>query len=87
LAILHLCWHTATSKEYLLKNSQAVKKGAALCKMTNIKKVVKYRWWPRNGCDGKSVTKILITTIQVNLYCLISASLGIGKKIHPNCRY
>jgi len=42
------------------------KKGAALCKMASIKIVVKYRWRPRNGCDGRSVTKILITIIQVN---------------------
>ena len=33
---------------YLLKNSHAVKKGAALCKMVSMKKVVKYRQWPRN---------------------------------------
>jgi len=24
-------------------------------------------WQPRNGCDGRLMTKILITTIQVNL--------------------
>ena len=29
---------------YLLKNGQAVKKDAALCKMASTKKVVKYRW-------------------------------------------
>jgi len=29
-------------KYYLLKNSQAVKKGVALCKMASMKKVVKY---------------------------------------------
>ena len=29
-------------------------------------KVVKYRWWPRNGCDGRLVAKSLIT-IKVNL--------------------
>ena len=34
--------------------------------MASMKKVVKYRWQPRNGCDGKSVKKILIATIQVN---------------------
>ena len=56
------------------------KKGVALCKMASMKKVVKYRWRPRNGCDGRSVTKILITTIQVSLCCLIPASLGIGTK-------
>jgi len=52
------------SNDYPLKNSQAVKKGAALCKMASMKKV---GWRPRNGCDGRSVTTILITTIQVNL--------------------
>ena len=25
------------------------------------------RWQPRNGCDGRLMAKILITTIQVNL--------------------
>jgi len=25
------------------------------------------RWQPRNGCDGRLIAKILITTIQVNL--------------------
>ena len=49
-----------------LKNSQAVKNG-----MKNV------GWRPRNGYDGRSVTKILITTIQVNLCCLIP---GIGTK-------
>jgi len=48
-----------------LKNSQAVKKGVALCKMASMKKVVKYRWQPRDDCDGRSVRKILIMTIQV----------------------
>jgi len=31
------------------------------------KKMWNLRWWPRNGCDGKLIAKILITTIQVNL--------------------
>jgi len=53
------------------------KKMCALCKMAGMKMVVKYRWQPRNGCDGRSN---LITTIQVNLCCLIPASLGIGTK-------
>ena len=43
------------------QSNQAVKKSVALCKMASMKKVVKYRWWPRNGCDGRSVAKILIT--------------------------
>jgi len=54
-------------------NSLAVKKSAALCKMASMKKVVKYRWRPRNGCDGRSVTKILITAIQMN--CVASSQL------------
>ena len=29
--------------------------------------VKKARWRPRNGCDGRLMVKILITTIQVNL--------------------
>jgi len=28
-----------------------------------LKKVVKYRWWPRNGCDGKLVAKVLMTIL------------------------
>ena len=60
---------------YPLKNSLAVKKGAALCKMASMKEAVKYRWQPRNGCDDRSVTKILITTIQVNIV-LISNEAG-----------
>ena len=26
------------------------------------------RWQPRNGCDGRLMAKILIMTIQVNVY-------------------
>jgi len=29
-------------------------------------------WWPRNGCDGRLIAKILITTIQVNLVPILS---------------
>ena len=36
----------------LLKNSLAVKKGAALFKMASVKEVVKSKGRPRNGCDG-----------------------------------
>ena len=39
-------------QENLLKNSLAVKKGAALFKMASVKKVVKSKGQPRNGCDG-----------------------------------
>ena len=62
------------------QNSQAAEKGVALCKMASMKKVVKYRWRPRNGCDGRSVAKFFITTNQVNLCYLIPASLGISTK-------
>ena len=54
-----LCLHNQLNwyyMDYLLKNSQAVKKGAALCKIASMEKFVKYRWRPRNGCDGKSMT-------------------------------
>ena len=36
------------------------------------------RWWARNGCDGRLMAKILITTIQVNLCCLLHVSLELG---------
>jgi len=31
-------------------------------------------WWPRNGCDGRLIAKILIMTIQVNLCCPLQDS-------------
>ena len=37
---------------YLLKNSLSVKKGAALFKMARVKKVMKSKGWPKNGCDS-----------------------------------
>jgi len=49
----------------------AVKEGVALFKMANVKKIVKSKGRPRNGCDGVGYGKILITTIQINLCCLI----------------
>ena len=66
---------------YLDKNSQAVKKGAALFKMASIKKLWNPRWRPRNGCDGRLMAQILIAIIQVNLCCLLPASLGLGTKL------
>ena len=57
-------------ERYLLKNSQAVKKDAALAR---VKKVVKCRWQqPRNSYGGRSAVKnliitIIIMTIRVNL--------------------
>ena len=40
------------------------------------KKMWNPRWRPRNGCDGKLMVKILITTIQVNF----GAAWSIGTK-------
>ena len=51
---------------YLIKNSQAVKKGAAP-KKAMVKKDVKSKVAAKNGCDGRLMVKILIATIQVNL--------------------
>jgi len=45
-----------------------------------VKKMWNPRWWPRNGCDGRLMTKFLITTIQVNFCCLLHVSLGFGTK-------
>ena len=55
----------AINNSYLIQNSQAIKKSAALRKAM-VKKDVNPRWRPRNGCDGRLMVKILITTIQVN---------------------
>ena len=38
------------------------------------KKMWNPRWRPRNGCDGRLMVKILITTIQVN-FCAASQNL------------
>ena len=38
------------------------------------------RGWPRNGCDGRSMAKFIMT-IQVKLWSLIPALLGIGTNI------
>ena len=50
-------------------------KGAALFKMTSVKKVVKSKGAPRNGCDGMGMAKILITTILVS-FMLIPSEYG-----------
>ena len=42
------------------------------------------RWRPRNGCDGRLIAKFLITTIQVNLCCLLRISLRFGIKFVIN---
>jgi len=49
-------------------------------------KVVKSRWQPRNGCDNRSMAKILITIIQVN-FVLIPSEAGIRTQIDLNCFY
>jgi len=71
-----------SNKSNLIQNSPAVKKCAAprrplWKKMWNPRWP---RWQPRNGCDGKLMEKFLITTIQVNLCCLLHVSLGFGTK-------
>ena len=60
---------------YLYKNSQAVKKGESPKTPCNgEKKMRNPRWWLRNGYDGRLMAKILITTFQVNLCCLLLGS-------------
>jgi len=50
-------------------------------------KVVKFRWLPRNGCDGWSMTKKLkFTTIQLN-FVLIPSEAGMRTQIGLNCCY
>ena len=39
------------------------------------------KWQPRNGCDGRLKAKISITTIQVNLGCLLHVSLWFGTEL------
>jgi len=66
---------------FFIKNRSTVKKGAALFKMASVKKVVKSKGVAKKWlCWYKLMAKILITTIQVNLCCLIPASLGISTK-------
>jgi len=65
---------------YLIQNSPAVKKNGAAPKRSLWRKMWNPRWWPRNCYDGMLMTKFLITTIQVNLCCLLHVSLGFGTK-------
>ena len=52
----------------LHKNSQAVKNGAAHAKKTTAwKQLWNQRLWPRSSCDGRIMSKFLITTIEVGL--------------------
>ena len=67
---------------------QAVKKGAAQSGSPTQngqgEKAVKSRWRPRN--DGRSMTKNLITTIQVN-FVLIPSEAGMRTQIDLNYCY
>ena len=45
-----------------------------------VKKDVKSKMAAKNGCDSRLKAKILITTIQVNLCCLLHVSLWFGAK-------
>jgi len=89
--IWFLCWSSHSPRpyskkmiycsiHYLIQNSPAVKKKCAAPKRPLWKKIWNPRWRPRNGCDGRLMAKILITTIQVNLCCLLHVSLGFGTK-------
>ena len=58
MAVCHLC------------NIQKIQKQPSCRKSVQPplrKKMWNPKWWPRNGCDGRLIAKILITTIQVNL--------------------
>jgi len=60
---------------------QTVKKGVAKSGSPTQdgkgEKVGKSKWRPRNGCDGWSMAKFLITTIQVN-FVSIPSEAGIS---------
>ena len=61
---------------------QAVNMSAILCKYVRVKNFESRRWL-KNGCDGNSVEKVLIATIQVNFELILSEN---GRS-HLNCRY
>ena len=67
---------------------QAVKKGVAKSGSPTQdgqgEKVVKSRWRPRNGCDGRSMAKNVMTTIQVNF---VPSEAGMRTQIDLNCCY
>ena len=60
---------------YLIRNSPAVKKSVWPPRMPLWRKMWNPRWQPWNGCDGRLIAKIIMTTIQVNLCCLFHVSL------------
>jgi len=68
-------WHTtlwllikfAQERIYLIQKQPSCKKSVRPPRRPLWKKMWNPRWWPRNGCDGSLIAKILIMTIQVNL--------------------
>jgi len=52
---------------------------AVSLKKARVKKVVKYRWWPRNGCGGSSVADEFVADSL--------RSWDEETQIHLNCRY
>ena len=58
-------WGIQTQKEVKSNQKQLSCKKRCGPKKAMMKKDVKW-WRPRNGCDGRLMVKILITTIQVN---------------------
>jgi len=69
---------------------QAVKKGVAQfgspAQDGQGEEAVKYRWLPRNGCDGRLWQKLLITTVQVN-FCPYPSFTRNQHKIYLDCCY
>ena len=60
----------------LIQNSPVVKK----CVASHYEKMQNPRWRPRNGCDGRLIAKILITTIH---WCRIPVKPGKGNTYFP----
>jgi len=78
-SLLIFCKFSVYTVLNLIQNSPAIKK---VCgpKKAILKKDVKSKVAPRNGCDGSLMAKFLIPTIQVNLCCPLYISLGFGIK-------
>jgi len=64
---------------FFLSNSPAVKKVCSL-QEGHCEKNVKSKVAAKNDCDRRLIAKILISTIQANLCCLLHVSLGFGTK-------
>jgi len=77
MAICQLC--SIQEVKYNPKTAKLYK-GVQPPKKAIVKKDVKSRLATRNGCDGRLLAKILITTIQANLCCLLYISLGFSTK-------